>query len=92
MVPAAASGIALCQSGSERVMVELALRALMAAAFLHIAHPRAMATQSLTPSSEAHATAEADALVRQMLADRLAARQRASTASTQVYRRHITRV
>lgn len=56
-------------------MVELALRALMAAALLNMVHPRAMAVQGPTPSSQAHATAgEVDALIRQVLADRIAAK------------------
>jgi hypothetical protein len=56
-------------------MVELALRALMAAALINMGHPRAMAVQGPAPSSQAHATSgEVDVLVRQVLADRIAAK------------------
>src|SRR5688572_5898917 len=56
-------------------MVELAVRALMAAALLNMVHPRAMAVQGPPPSSQARAASgEVDVLVRQVLADRIAAK------------------
>ena len=56
------------------MVVELALRVLVAAALLNLVYGGALAVQGINPSSQAQATAsEVDALVRQVLADRIAA-------------------
>jgi hypothetical protein len=57
------------------MVVELALRVLVAAALLNLVYGRALAVQGINPSSQAQATAgEVDALLRQVLADRIAAK------------------